>query len=306
MAGVIIGSVNPNDPPLIERYLDAAWAEKGLRENTLAGYRQDLQALAGYLHREGAELARADRAALLGFLAGEMRGGASPRSVSRRLSALRQFYRWAVREGLCAEDPSALIDAPRVGRSLPDALTEDEVEALLRAPDIERPLGVRDRTMLEVMYASGLRVSELVGLNLEQLGLRQGAVRVVGKGGKERLVPLGETALDWLGRYLGDDRESLLKGKTSDAVFVTARGGGMTRQAFWQLVKKHARAAGIEKSISPHSLRHSFATHLLNHGADLRVVQMLLGHSDLSTTQIYTHVAREGLKNLHRKHHPRG
>lgn len=235
-----------------------------------------------------------------------MREGRSPRSVARYLSGFRQFYRWQVRERRLPEDPTALIDSPRLGRSLPKALGEEEVERLLRAPDTEDPLGLRDRAMLELMYATGLRVSELVGLQLPNLSLNQGVVRVVGKGDRERLVPLGEEAARWLERYLAESRPALLgEAKTPD-VFVTARRRGMTRQSFWLRVKKHAAGAGIEQPISPHGLRHSFATHLLNHGADLRVVQLLLGHSDLSTTQIYTHVAREGLKRLHERHHPRG
>jgi integrase/recombinase XerD len=291
---------------LIDRFLDAAWAERGLSENTLDGYRRDLGKLSAALRCQGMALKTASREDLLTFLADEMRSGRSPRSISRYLSGFRQFYRWLVREGALAEDPTALIESPRVGRGLPKALSENQVEALLAAPDTESALGLRDRAMLELMYATGLRVSELTGLELASIQQNQGTLRVVGKGGKERLVPIGEQALDWLQRYLRESRPELMKGGQSAQVFVTARKAGMTRQAFWHAVGRHARSAGIRQSLSPHALRHSFATHLLNHGADLRVVQLLLGHSDLSTTQIYTHVAREGLKRLHERHHPRG
>jgi integrase/recombinase XerD len=290
----------------IDRFLDAIWAERGLSGNTLQGYRQDLLKLAGDLAKQGIALQAAGREDILAFLAREVRGGRSPRSVSRYLSGYRQFFRWLVREGVVAEDPTALIESPKLGRGLPNAMTEQQVETLLQAPDPETVLGIRDRAMLELMYATGLRVSELTGLEISNLNINQGVVRVVGKGRKERLVPLGEQALEWLGRYLSDARPDLMKGAQSPFVFVTARKSGMTRQAFWHMVRRHAAGAGISRRISPHVLRHSFATHLLNHGADLRVVQLLLGHSDLSTTQIYTHVAREGLKRLHQKHHPRG
>jgi integrase/recombinase XerD len=242
----------------------------------------------------------------LHFLAVQLRSGHSPRSLSRYLSGFRQFYRWLVREGRLREDPTQLIESPKLGRGLPKALSEQQVTHLLEAPRVATALGLRDRTMLELMYASGLRVSELVGLELSRLNLNQGVVRIIGKGGKERLVPLGEEAMSWLQRYLREARPDLMNGKSSPLVFVTARKSGMTRQAFWYAIRKHAQAAGIQQQVSPHMLRHSFATHLLNHGADLRVVQLLLGHSDLSTTQIYTHIAREGLKQLHSKHHPRG
>jgi integrase/recombinase XerD len=251
-------------------------------------------------------LLSAGREDLLAYLGLQMREGRSPRSVARYLSGFRQFYRWQVREGRVKDDPTALIESPRIGRSLPKALTEEQVERLLQAPDTESPLGLRDRAMLELMYATGLRVSELVGLQLPNVNLNQGVVRVVGKGNKERLVPLGEEAVRWLSNYLDSARPELMKGATAPDVFVTGRRSGMTRQSFWLRVKRHALEAGIDRPISPHGLRHSFATHLLNHGADLRVVQLLLGHSDLSTTQIYTHVAREGLKRLHEEHHPRG
>lgn len=291
---------------VLELFLDSAWAERGLSENTLASYRYDLQRLAQFLEQRNSELLAAGREDLLAFLATQVQSGRSPRSLSRYLSGFRQFYQWALREGRIQDDPSALIESPKLGRGLPKALNESQVESLLEAPDTETPLGLRDRTMLELMYATGLRVSELVGLELSNINLNQGVVRVMGKGSKERLVPLGEEAADWLQRYMLSARPELMKGSESAQVFVTSRRAGMTRQAFWYAVRKHALQAGIRQDVSPHMLRHSFATHLLNHGADLRVVQLLLGHSDLSTTQIYTHIAREGLKQIHRKHHPRG
>jgi integrase/recombinase XerD len=291
----------------IERFADALWMERGLSRNTLAAYQSDLQKLAAWMEQErGRGLVQARREDLLEYLALQSHLGRTARSSARLLSCLRQFFQHALREGWITSDPSARIDAPRLGRPLPKSLTESEVEALLEAPDIDTPEGFRDRTMLELLYASGLRVSELVNLRLEQMSLTQGVVRVIGKGDKERLVPLGEEAIGWLERFLKGARHDLLKEQLCTEVFPTRRGGGMTRQAFWYRIKKHAQAAGITKAISPHTLRHAFATHLLNHGADLRVVQMLLGHSDLSTTQIYTHVARERLKNLHAEHHPRG
>jgi integrase/recombinase XerD len=292
--------------PLLESFLDSAWAERGLSENTLKSYRYDLALLARHLAKNSSSLATASREDLLNFLATQVQAGRSPRSLSRYLSGFRQFYQWLLREGRILKDPSALIDSPKLGRGLPKALNEKQVEALLEAPDVESPLGLRDRTMLELMYATGLRVSELISLEAVNLGISQGIVRVMGKGGKERLVPLGEEALSWLQRYLEESRPELLRGGDCPLVFVTSRKSGMTRQAFWYALKKYAVAAGIGQKVSPHMLRHSFATHLLNHGADLRVVQLLLGHSDLSTTQIYTHIAREGLKQLHSEHHPRG
>jgi len=251
-------------------------------------------------------LLHASREDILHFLATQVQAGRSPRSLSRYLSSFRQFYRWLLREGRIQKDPSALIESPKLGRGLPKALNEQQVVGLLEAPDVGTRLGLRDRTMLELMYATGLRVSELVNLEVINLGISQGVVRVMGKGGKERLVPLGEEALSWMQRYLQASRPDLMKGADCALVFVTARKAGMTRQAFWHTIRRHAAVAGIAQPVSPHMLRHSFATHLLNHGADLRVVQLLLGHSDLSTTQIYTHIAREGLKRLHREHHPRG
>jgi len=294
------------DQRLLESFLDALWMERGLSDNTLAAYRSDLQGLGHWLAANGNTLLGARREDLLMFLATRVRRGAGSRTTARLLSSVRRLYQHMVRDGRLGEDPSALIETPKLGRPLPKALTEAEVEALLAAPNVEDVLGLRDRAMLEVIYASGLRVSELVALSLTQVNLRQGVVRVMGKGAKERLVPLGEEALSWLERYLSEARPVLAKGAALDALFPTCRGAAMTRQAFWHLVKRHARRAGLKQDLSPHTLRHSFATHLVNHGADLRVVQMLLGHSDLSTTQIYTHVARERLKQLHAQHHPRG
>jgi len=291
---------------LLDAFIDTLWAERGLSRNTLQGYRYDLGQLAAHQSSRGRTLVNASREDLLHFLATRLRAGRSPRSLSRYLSGFRQFYRWLLREGRIQEDPTALIESPKLGRGLPKALSEQQVSGLLEAPPVDTPLGLRDRTMLELMYASGLRVSELVGLELASVNLNQGVVRIMGKGSKERLVPLGEEAMSWLQRYLREARPELMGGHSSPLVFVTARKGGMTRQAFWYAVRKYAVAAGISQTVSPHMLRHSFATHLLNHGADLRVVQLLLGHSDLSTTQIYTHIAREGLKQLHSKHHPRG
>jgi integrase/recombinase XerD len=298
--------MSDNDIVLVERFLDALWLERGLSENTLTAYRSDLLGLSQWLQRQEADLLRAGRADLLGYLQQRVEQGAKPRSSARLLSSIRRFYRFLVRERQLSEDPSARIDAPKLGRSLPKSLTEEEVEALLAAPDPGSLLGMRDRAMLEVLYASGLRVSELVGLTLSQLNLQQGLVKVIGKGNKERLVPLGEEALGWVERYLREARGLLLGAMQSDVLFPSRRGSAMTRQAFWQLIKRYALQAGISKPLSPHTLRHAFATHLLNHGADLRVVQLLLGHSSLSTTQIYTHVARERLKEMHARHHPRG
>ena len=294
------------DHPLIDRFLQALWLEKGLSANTQAAYRSDLTHFHGWLHERGIELVAVSREALGDHLAWRLDQTYNARSTARLLSGLRGFYRFLLREAVIAEDPTLLVEQPRLGRSLPQSLSEADVEALLAAPDLEEPLGLRDRAMLEVLYACGLRVTELVSLTLEQLNLRQGVVRVFGKGSKERLVPLGEEALHWLERYLREGRMELLAGRPSDALFPSRRGEQMTRQTFWHRIKLHARVAGIDKHLSPHTLRHAFATHLLNHGADLRSVQMLLGHSDLSTTQIYTHVARARLQELHARHHPRG
>ncbi|WIX01916.1 site-specific tyrosine recombinase XerD [Pseudomonas sp. AR5] len=292
--------------PLIDRFLDSLWLEKGLADNTRASYRSDLALFNVWLEGRGIELRNAGREAILDHLAWRLENGYQARSTARLLSGLRGFYRYLLREGDIAVDPTLRVELPRVGRPLPKAISEADVEALLAAPDIDDPLGLRDRAMLEVLYACGVRVSELVGLTLEQVSLRQGVLRAFGKGRKERLVPLGEEALAWLERYLREARGTLLAGRPCDALFPSQRGEQMTRQTFWHRIKLHARTAGISTSISPHTLRHAFATHLLNHGADLRTVQMLLGHSDLSTTQIYTHIARARLQALHAMHHPRG
>jgi integrase/recombinase XerD len=291
----------------IDRFLDAIWMERGLSQNTLAAYRRDLAGFTQWLNeKDSVGLLMAQRENLLAYLAHRVESGIKPRSTARLLSSLRSFYQHALREGWVQIDPSDRIDAPKLGRSLPKALTEDDIESLINAPDCSTSLGLRDRAMLELLYATGLRVSELIGLRVLQVNLRQGVVRTLGKGNKERLVPMGETAVYWLEKYWQDSRPDLLKGRESEHLFLTQRGASMSRQAFWYVIKRHALRAGIHKALSPHTLRHSFATHLLNHGADLRVVQMLLGHSDLSTTQIYTHVARERLKSLHAQHHPRG
>ena len=306
MVAVPEPAAEPAGAGRIEAFLDALWLERGLSESTLRAYRTDLLAFAAWHERRGGALEAADRAAVLGYLAERVQAGARPRSTARLLSSLRRFYGWLLREGGISSDPTADVQSPRTGQSVPAALTESDVEALLAAPEIDDPVGLRDRAMLEVLYASGLRVSELVALTLSQVNTRQGVVRIVGKGNRERLVPLGETALDWMERYQREARPVLLRRRLCDTVFLTARGTGMTRQAFWYRIRRHAVTAGITKPLSPHTLRHSFATHLLNHGADLRVVQLLLGHSDLSTTQIYTHVARQRLQDLHAAHHPRG
>lgn len=290
---------------LLDEFFDALWLEEGLSKNTLASYRRDLAKLGAWLERKGTTLLGAAHMDLLDFLA-EHAPNMKATSTSRLLSSVRRFYQYWLRQGRISSDPSLQIDRPKLPRGLPKSLTEAEVEALIQAPDTRGALGLRDRAMLETLYASGLRVSELVNLKLTEVSMDMGVVRVMGKGSKERLVPLGEEALSWLQHYMDTGRGTLLKGKRSDALFVTQRGGAMTRQMFWVLIKRHALRAGVKKPLSPHTLRHAFATHLLNHGADLRVVQMLLGHADISTTQIYTHVARERLKQLHAKHHPRG
>jgi integrase/recombinase XerD len=292
--------------PLILRFLDVAWMERGLATNTLAAYRADLAALQQWLHGRGSGLGEATRADVLAYLGERSASGARSRSTARQLSAFRRFFRHQVREGLRTEDPTAEVAMPRLGRALPKSLSESDVERLLAAPALDVALGLRDRAMLEVLYATGLRVSELVALTLQQVNVNQGVLRVTGKGNRERLVPLGAEAIEWLQRFTRTARGELLGARQTDFLFPTRRATRMTRQAFWHLIKRYARLAGIDKPLSPHTLRHAFATHLLNHGADLRVVQMLLGHSDLSTTQIYTHVARERLKSLHAQHHPRG
>jgi integrase/recombinase XerD len=290
----------------IDRFLDAVWMERGLSQNTLAAYRADLTALDRWLDSRGSSASQANRADVLGFIAWRVESGAQPRSTARQLSSFRRFYRYLLRDGAISEDPTAQIAMPKIARSLPKSLTEEEVEALLDAPAIQDPLGHRDRTMLEVLYATGLRVSELVNLKANQVNLNQGVIRIVGKGDRERLIPLGDEAVRWLGQFVRSARAEILLDRQTDYLFPTRRGDRMTRQAFWHIIKRYARKAGVRKELSPHTLRHAFATHLLNHGADLRVVQMLLGHSDLSTTQIYTHVARERMKELHSQHHPRG
>lgn len=294
------------DSPLIDRFLDALWLQKGLSDNTRDAYRSDLALFNGWLAERDVRLEDAGRAIILDHLAWRQANGYKARSTARLLSGMRGFYRFLLAEGLVSADPTLQVDQPQLGRPLPKALSEADVEALLTAPDIGDPLGLRDRAMLEVLYACGLRVTELISLTLEQINLRQGVLRTLGKGNKERLVPLGEEAMHWLERYLRQARGLLLADKPSDVVFPSQRGSQMTRQTFWHRIKLHASVAGVSAAISPHTLRHAFATHLLNHGADLRTVQMLLGHSDLSTTQIYTHVARARLQELHTRHHPRG
>lgn len=289
----------------LDAFCDAMWLEHGLARSTLAGYRSDLALFAHWLEARGEQLRSADRNALAAYL-GEFSLRAKPASQRRLLSAWRRYYRHLLLQHAITEDPTLLLDPPLRSERFPRSLTERQVEALLQAPDVETALGLRDRAMLELLYATGLRVSELVELKLFAVGLAEGAIRIMGKGSKERLVPLGEIAADWLTRYLREARPALLGTRQSDAIFVTRFGSAMSRQMFWRIVKQYAVTAGIATTaISPHTLRHAFATHLLNHGADLRVVQLLLGHADISTTQIYTHVARERLKQLHRLHHPR-
>ena len=292
--------------PAIGRFLDAVWMERGLSPNTLAAYRADLTALTRWLTAHRVLVTRTTRSDVLGFIASRVEAGARPRSTARQLSSFRRFFRFLVREGAAADDPTAQIAMPKIGRSLPKSLTEAEVESLLAAPAVGDPLGHRDRTMLEMLYATGLRVSELVNLKHSQVNTNQGVIRIVGKGNRERLIPLGDEAVRWLGEFVQGPRTEILLERQTDYLFPTRRGDRMTRQAFWHIIKRYARKAGVQKELSPHTLRHAFATHLLNRGADLRVVQMLLGHSDLSTTQIYTHVARERMKELHAQHHPRG
>ncbi len=290
------------DASQIDQFLDTQWSERGLSQNTLDAYRRDLASFAAF--RPG--LAEATRADIFSYLSSLYGSGVKPRSIARALSALRGFYRYLIRIGRVNEDPLAQVDNPRLGRALPNTLSEDEVESLLGQPDPGDLLGARDKAMLELLYATGLRVSELVRLTLGQINLRQGVVRITGKGGKERLVPMGDEAVHWLTCYLHGARVQLAAGTVVDAVFLTRRRQGMTRQAFWYMIKRRAAAADLRRPVSPHGLRHAFATHLLNNGADLRVVQLLLGHADLSTTQIYTAVAQEALGQLHREHHPRG
>jgi len=295
------------DDGLLDEFCDTLWLEDGLARNTLESYRRDLRQFGAWLGKEtGTGLLDAHHGDIQAYLGYKFARKARATSAARLLSSLKRFYRHLVRNGKVSGDPTLNIDTPALPRGLPKTLSEADVENLLAAPDTAAPLGLRDKAMLELLYASGLRVSELVTLKAAQVSRDMGVVRVMGKGSKERLVPLGEEALAWLGRYLAEARPALLAGKVSDDLFVTARGAAMTRQMFWYLIKRYTARAAIGKPISPHTLRHAFATHLLNHGADLRVVQLLLGHSDISTTQIYTHVARERLKQLHAKHHPRG
>jgi integrase/recombinase XerD len=295
--------LSPESQAVIDAYIDELWLERGLAQNSLAAYRRDLGQLAGMIQRPIAEATAED---LLQAVAARFAAGYRARSAARWLSCVRGFYRHQVRKGRLLIDPSQDLSLPKLGRPLPATLSEAEVEALLDAPDVSEPVGLRDRAMLELLYASGLRVTELVSLTAASLNLRQGVLRVLGKGGKERLVPVGQEALHWIERYLADARPALVAGSPSGALFPSRLGQPMTRQTFWHAIKRHAAKAGIQRAISPHTLRHAFATHLLNHGADLRAVQMMLGHADLSTTQIYTHVARARLKELHQAHHPRG
>ena len=291
---------------LVDRFLDAIWMERGLSKNTLGAYRADLMTLSRGLAAGGKVIDKAEKSDLLEFIAQRVEMGAKPRSTARQLSSFRRFFRYIMREGLRDTDPTAEIEMPRIGRSLPMSLSEDEVDSLLNAPNTDEPLGHRDRAMLELLYATGLRVSELINLKQSQINFNQGVLRIIGKGDRERLIPLGEEAQHWIKEFVNGPRMEILLERQTDYLFPTRRGDRMTRQAFWHIIKRYAEKAGVRRTLSPHSLRHAFATHLLNRGADLRVVQMLLGHSDLSTTQIYTHVARERLKELHAQHHPRG
>ncbi|KAF3981002.1 MAG: site-specific tyrosine recombinase XerD [Methylococcales symbiont of Hymedesmia sp. n. MRB-2018] len=289
---------------LIDLFLDSLWVESGLSENTLSAYGSDLKIFLKFLKSKS--LLAVSEYDIASFLASRYKEGVSSRSSARILSTLRRFYGYLQREGTLEIDPTVLIEAPNIGKKLPLSLSETDVDLLLAAPEVTDILGFRDKVMLELLYATGLRVTELVGLKFEQVSFRQGLVRVVGKGNKERLVPVGEQAMDWLEQYISGVRADILASRQSDFLFVTKRGSGMTRQAFWHIIKRYSVKAGIPSSLSPHTLRHAFATHLLNHGADLRVVQLLLGHSDLATTQIYTHIAQQRLKQLHTQFHPRG
>ena len=298
---------NLPEHPEIERYIDAMWMEKGLSDNSLTSYRRDLRQFHEWMvkNREST-IAKADRSSLQAYLGSRLQQGQSPRSTARFMSCARGFYHYLLREGRLTVDPTLDVDSPKLGRPLPKSLSEKDVDRLLQAPDLDIALEFRDRTMLELLYACGLRVTELTSLQLTQVSMNQGVVRVFGKGSKERLVPMGEEALVWLQRYMAGPRAELLKGIPCDVVFPSRRGRQMTRQTFWYRIKIYAQRADIRSALSPHTLRHAFATHLLNHGADLRVVQLLLGHSDLSTTQIYTHVAKARMQELHAQHHPRG
>lgn len=302
------GSAKPrsSSEELVDKFIDAIWMERGLSVNTLGAYRADLMTLWRGLSANEVTIEHAEKADLLNFIAQRVENGAKPRSTARQLSSFRRFFRYLMREGVRESDPTADIEMPRIGRSLPKTLTEEEVDALLQAPNTDEPLGHRDRAMLELLYATGLRVSELINVKLLQVNFNQGVLRIVGKGDHERLIPVGEESQRWLRDFIDGPRMEILLERQTDYLFPTRRGDRMTRQAFWHIIKRYAEKSGIGKKLSPHSLRHAFATHLLNRGADLRVVQLLLGHSDLSTTQIYTHVARERLKELHSQHHPRG
>jgi integrase/recombinase XerD len=295
------------DDPIVDIFIDALWAERGLSRNTLAAYASDLRRFAAWLDRHERTLLHVEKEQIQRYLAARIIGKARKRTTSRLVSTLKRFYRWALREGYIHADPAAQVEAPKLSQSLPTVLSEQEVERLLAAPAVETELGLRDKAILELAYACGLRVSELVGLTIAQINPRQGVLRLFGKGNKERLVPVGEEAMHWLNRYLQHARPALLGGMDAkvEHVFISQRGAGISRQMCWYLIKACALKADISKPLSPHTLRHAFATHLLNHGADLRAVQMLLGHSDLSTTQIYTHIAKARLRDFHAKHHPR-
>ncbi|MCK5354928.1 MAG: site-specific tyrosine recombinase XerD [Methyloprofundus sp.] len=293
-----------NSKQLIDLFIDALWVENGLSQNTLSAYSSDLRIFNKSLNKT--ELHQVAHDDISVFLAQRYEQGISARSSARILSSMRRFYGYLLREKHISTDPTALIDTPRIARSLPGTLSERDVELLLNAPEPTSILGARDKAMLEILYATGLRVSELVSLTISQVNLRMGVVRVTGKGNKERLSPIGEQAMECLEEYMRHSRIALLSERPCNTIFVTNRAAGMTRQAFWHIIKRYAKKAGISKEISPHTMRHAFATHLLNHGADLRVVQLLLGHSDLSTTQIYTHIANQRLKEMHAKYHPRG
>ena len=298
-------SANISSDRLIDGFIDNIWLEKGLSQNTLDAYRQDLSNFSNWL--KPVNLENADKITLLDYLAYRLKQGYSSRSTARSLSSLRAFYAYLLSKSLISDNPTAKIQSPKLGHSLPKILSEEDVEKLINAPNTKEPLGLRDRAMLELLYACGLRISELINLDVLNLNIRQGVVKVLGKGSKERLVPMGEPALDWISDYLTYGREQLLTDtKKSSILFLSNRGTGMTRQTFWYRIKLYANKAGVDQSLSPHTLRHAFATHLINHGADLRTVQLLLGHTSLSTTQIYTEVARHRMKELHREHHPRG
>ena len=305
-----MSKIQSSNPPLqnelLDGFIDHLWLEDGLSRNTLDSYRRDLLQFSEWVKKTGSrDLTSVEQADIQQYLA--FRSPTSKaRSIGRLVASLRRYYRFALRESWISADPTLQIESPKLPRSLPKSMSEEDVESLLDAPNVNQPLGLRDRAMLEILYASGLRVSELVGLKVTEVSLNEGMIRVTGKGSKTRLVPMGQEAVEWIEKYLRESRPEILHKRLSDSLFITQRGEAMTRQAFWYLIKRYAVIAGINKSLSPHVLRHAFATHLLNHGADLRVVQMLLGHADISTTQIYTHVARERLKQLHSVHHPRG